>query len=227
VNAIKRFFQNKNTVTVIGVVVAIAVLYIGYNWRVQSAINPVLVPYATQDIKGGTQITSEMIGTIEVPANAPRKATTYKVAVPEIEGLKGKHAIYLVAEGPEIQQPQNERRQFGNRPQQPQRPVGLFDLHGIGFSKNGTTCEPPVVPTVDILVDGKKLNMSNTPIRCSNANGLTDAIRYQIYGPLTANSKITVSPSNPAVKSVVSQIVEGRATVKCTYNGQTKIYLIN
>lgn len=66
-NAIKRFFQNKNTVTVIGVVVAIAVLYIGYNWRVQSAINPVLVPYATQDIKGGTQITSEMIGTIEVP----------------------------------------------------------------------------------------------------------------------------------------------------------------
>ena len=178
-------------------------------------------PYANATWKG------KKIGTIEVPANAPRKATTYKVAVPEIEDLKGKHAIYLVAEGPEIQQPQNERRQFGNRPQQPQRPVGLFDLHGIGFSKNGTTCEPPVVPTVDILVDGKKLNLPSTPIRCTNANGLTDAIRYQVYGPLTSNSNITVKPSDPAVKSVVSQIVEGRATVKCTYNGQTKIYLIN
>lgn len=178
-------------------------------------------PYANATWKG------KKIGTIEVPANAPRKATTYKVAVPEIEGLKGKHAIYLVAEGPEIQQPQNERRQFGNRPQQPQRPVGLFDLHGIGFSKNGTTCEPPVIPTVDILVDGKKLNLPSTPIRCTNANGLTDAIRYQVYGPLTSNSNITVKPSDPAVKSVVSQIVEGRATVKCTYNGQTKIYLIN
>ena len=143
-------------------------------------------PYANATWKG------KKIGTIEVPANAPRKATTYKVAVPEIEDLKGKHAIYLVAEGPEIQQPQNERRQFGNRPQQPQRPVGLFDLHGIGFSKNGTTCEPPVVPTVDILVDGKKLNLPSTPIRCTNANGLTDAIRFQVYGPLTSNSNITV-----------------------------------
>lgn len=66
-NGLKRFLQNKNTVTVIGVVVAILVLYIGYNMRVKSAINPVAVPYATEDIKGGTQITSDLIGTIEVP----------------------------------------------------------------------------------------------------------------------------------------------------------------
>ena len=45
-NGIKKILQNKNTVTVIGVVVAVLVLYIGYNMRVKSAINPITVPYA-------------------------------------------------------------------------------------------------------------------------------------------------------------------------------------
>lgn len=177
-------------------------------------------PYANSTWNG------KEIGVINVPADAPRKATTYAIEVPAVEGLKGKHAIYLVAEGPEIQQ-QNNQRQYGNRSQQPQRPVGLFDLHGIGFSKNGEKCEPAVVPTVEISVDGKTLSIPGTPIRCSNANGLTDAIRYQVYAPLTSTSEIKVAPSHPAVKYEVSRITEGRATVKCTYNGLTKIYLIN
>jgi hypothetical protein len=177
-------------------------------------------PYANSTWNG------KEIGVINVPADAPRKATTYAIEVPAVEGLKGKHAIYLVAEGPEIQQ-QNNQRQYGNRSQQPQRPVGLFDLHGIGFSKNGEKCEPAVVPTVEISVDGKTLSIPGTPIRCTNANGLTDAIRYQVYAPLTSTSEIKVAPSHPAVKYEVSRITEGRATVKCTYNGLTKIYLIN
>lgn len=67
VNSLKKFLQNKNTVTVIGVVLAIVVLYVAYNMRVKSAINPVVVPYAVQQISPGTQITSEMVGTREVP----------------------------------------------------------------------------------------------------------------------------------------------------------------
>ena len=63
----KKFFSNKNTVTVVGVVLAIIVLYVGYNARVKSAINPVSVPYALKTINPGTQITEDMIGTIEVP----------------------------------------------------------------------------------------------------------------------------------------------------------------
>ena len=177
-------------------------------------------PYANDTWKG------KEIGTISVAADAPRRPTNFSVSVPSIEGLKGKHAIYLVAEGPEVQQPQNNRRQF-DRPQQPQRPVGLFDLHGIGFTKSGTTFEVPVVPTVSITVDGKTLNLPSTPIRCTNANGLTDATLYQVYAPLTDKSVIKVIPSHPSVQFEVSPIVEGRATVKCTYNGLTKTYLIN
>ena len=66
-NGLKKFLQNKNTVTVIGVVLAVLVLYIGYNMRVKSAINPITVPYAKETIKGGTQITEDKVGTIQVP----------------------------------------------------------------------------------------------------------------------------------------------------------------
>ena len=166
------------------------------------------------------------IAVISVPADAARQAATYTVAVPAVEGLKGKHAIYLVAEGPEVEQPKNDRPQWG-RPQMPRRPEGLFDLHGIGFSKAGTTCQPPVVPTVSLTADGKALQIPPTPIRCTNANGLTDAIRYQVYAPLKDGSQLQATASDPEVKITVSPVVEGRATVKCVYRGQEKIFLIN
>lgn len=179
-------------------------------------------PYANSTWKG------QEIAVLNIPANAPRVAKNYQVAVPAVEGLKGKHAIYLVVEGPEVQQPQQNNRQgWGGRQQQPQRPIGLMDLHGIGFSKADVVCERPVVPVVTITADGKKLNLPDTPIRCTNANGLTDAIRYQAYGPLKEGTILNATATDPAVRFEISPIVEGRATVKCTYNGLQKIYLIN
>ena len=179
-------------------------------------------PYANDTWKG------REIAVIDVPEDAQRTITNYRVAVPAVEGLTGKHAIYLVVEGPDIQLPQLPMRPGGGmRPQQPQRPIGLFDLHGIGFSKGSVPCEKPVVPQVTITCDGKQLAIPTTPIRCSNANGLTDQIRYQVYGPLTDNSTLKVTASEPDVKCEVSKIVEGRATVKCTWHGLEKIYLIN
>ncbi len=167
------------------------------------------------------------IGVISVDASAPKNPTIFSTSVPAVEGLTGKHAIYLIAEGPEVQQPERPQRgQWGQRPQQPQRPEGLFDLHGIGFSK-GAGLKAPVVPQVTITVDGKQLQLPQTPIRTTNANGLTDATRYQVYGPLKANSVLKATANNPGVKCEVSRIVDGRATVHCTYQGKEKVYLIN
>ena len=45
-NGLKKFLQNKNTVTVIGVVLAVLVLYVGYKISVKSAVNKITVPYA-------------------------------------------------------------------------------------------------------------------------------------------------------------------------------------
>lgn len=66
---IKKFFTNKNTVTVVGVILAIIVLYAGYNMRINQAITPVTVPYALEEINPSTQITEDMVGTKEIPSS--------------------------------------------------------------------------------------------------------------------------------------------------------------
>lgn len=91
----------------------------------------------------------------------------------------------------------------------------------------GSPCVKPEVPQLEFFADGKKLVTPTTPIRFTNLNGLSDQIRYQVYGPLKDNSKLEVKSSVPGVKIEVSPIVEGRATVKCTWNGLQKIFLVN
>ncbi len=63
---LKRFVTNKNTVTILGVILGVVVLYIGYNYRVNQAIELISIPYATEAIGGKTKITSQMISTVEV-----------------------------------------------------------------------------------------------------------------------------------------------------------------
>ena len=167
------------------------------------------------------------IGVLEVAANAQRVADNYRLSVPAVEGLTGKHAVYLVAEGADIQPKQDNRPQWGRRPQQPQRPEGLFDLHGIGFSKKGQPCDIPVVPQITIKADGKQLLIPSLPIRTTNQNGYTDLTHYQVYAPLKAGSKLEASANVPGVQIRVSPVAEGRATVRCVYQGKEKIFLIN
>ena len=164
------------------------------------------------------------IAVVNVPAEAKRNATMYQVAVPAVEGLTGKHAIYLVAEGADIQPKQDNRPQWGRRQQQ--RPEGLFDLHGIAFTKNGQSCEPPAVPQITIMADGKELTIPALPIRTTNQNGYTDLTRYPVYAPQNI-SRLEVKSSVPGVKTTISPITKGRATVTCDYNGIQKIFLIN
>ena len=170
---------------------------------------------------------------VETIAGGNNKTGLVGIPVPAVEGLTGKHAIYLVVDGPEVQQPeQPQRGQFGGRrPQQgPQRPQGLFDLHGIGFSKGAASIPAfvPVVPQVTITADGKKLNIPAQPIMSTNQNGYTECNHYQLYAPLSAGSKLNAESNvGNKVKFDISPVVEGRATVKATYNGMTKIFLIN
>ena len=169
------------------------------------------------------------IATANVPAEA-NGVIDCVVDVPAVDGLTGKHAIYLVVDGPDIQQPQQQGfGQFGGRrgPQQPQRPQGLFDLHGIGFGKAGNACVAPVVPQVTITVDGQKLNIPTTPIRFNAQNGYAEQNRYQVFGKLVNGSKLAATADVPGVKFDISPIIEGRATIKATYQGNTKIFLIN
>ena len=63
---IKRFLSNKNTVTILCVLGGILVLYIGYNWCVSSATEPVRIPYAKTTLSSRQVITADDIGYMEV-----------------------------------------------------------------------------------------------------------------------------------------------------------------
>lgn len=66
---LKKFLGNKNTVTILGVLLGVVVLYIGYDWRVKQSTNPVSIPYAKQEITSRTLIDENMIGYTDVPAS--------------------------------------------------------------------------------------------------------------------------------------------------------------
>ena len=66
---IKRFFQNKNTVTIMAIVASLVIIYFAYSARIKKATEPQLVPYALKTLEPRTLITSEMVGTRKVPGS--------------------------------------------------------------------------------------------------------------------------------------------------------------
>jgi len=64
---LKRFISNKNTVTIIGVILGIAVLYFGYNARIKRELQLKKFPVAAVDIQPRTKITQEMVKTADMP----------------------------------------------------------------------------------------------------------------------------------------------------------------
>ncbi len=70
---IKRFLKNKNTVTIIAVLASIAILYYAYDYRIQSDIQPITVPYATRTIGPRTEITSDMVSSKKVSKKMAQK----------------------------------------------------------------------------------------------------------------------------------------------------------
>jgi len=66
VMGLKRFFTNKNVVTVIGVLLVLVILFFGYTSSIKKQTNPVNVPVAAKKINAKTQITSEDVTYVEV-----------------------------------------------------------------------------------------------------------------------------------------------------------------
>ena len=66
---LKRFFTNKNVVTILLVIVILVVLYFGYSGSIKKETNPVSMPTAAEKINPKTKITEEMIVYKNVPAS--------------------------------------------------------------------------------------------------------------------------------------------------------------
>ena len=66
---LKRFFTNKNVVTIILVIVILVVLYFGYSGSIKKQTNPISMPTAAQKLNPKTKITSELVVYKQVPAS--------------------------------------------------------------------------------------------------------------------------------------------------------------
>ena len=86
---LKKFITNKNTVTIIGLLVIVAVLYFVYNKQIKDATNPIKVPVAKVTIQPKTLITKDMIEYIEVPAVSVKKTT-----MTSSQNIIGKYSNY-------------------------------------------------------------------------------------------------------------------------------------
>ncbi|MBQ3141927.1 MAG: hypothetical protein IJB82_00250 [Bacilli bacterium] len=75
-----KFLKNKNTVTILCVIGACIILYIGYNYRINQATRPISVPYAKVEIQPRTLITEDMIGMIEVSSSVVTGNTATSIA---------------------------------------------------------------------------------------------------------------------------------------------------
>ena len=59
---LKKVLANKNTLTIIIVIIGIIGLYAIYNWRVNQAVTTIRVPYAKKELTSRSQITADAIG---------------------------------------------------------------------------------------------------------------------------------------------------------------------
>lgn len=64
---LSKFLKNKNTVTILGVLACIAILFVGYNMRINQKTALVTVYYANQTIQPKTLITEDMVSRTQVP----------------------------------------------------------------------------------------------------------------------------------------------------------------
>ena len=94
--SMKKFLGNKNTVTILGVILCLVILYIGYNYQINRRVELVSIPYAKETIQPRTYIKDEMIGSMEVPKSF-LKGSYYS----KRENIVGKYSNYntIIAKG--------------------------------------------------------------------------------------------------------------------------------
>lgn len=65
--SLKRFFKNKNTVTILGVLAVILILFFGYRYQINKMVSPVKdIPISTKAIQPRTEITTDMIEYVDI-----------------------------------------------------------------------------------------------------------------------------------------------------------------
>lgn len=93
---LSKFLKNKNTVTILGVLACIAILFVGYNMRINQKTALVTVYYANQTIQPKTLVTEDMVSRTQVPESFI-KGEYYR----NYKDIVGKYSNYntMISEG--------------------------------------------------------------------------------------------------------------------------------
>jgi len=188
----------------------------------QTALNVFLTPKTSKSFKVHVWLDGPWenaawkgtkMGEILVPENSIQEETKFTIDVAKfVEDLDQKNAIYLVVEGNSSED--------------------LFELSGLGFSSRDKKIQRPIVPKVNIDVNGTALTLADTPVRSTNANGLIGYDQYETVFKLapgeTSVPVITASSTSSEVKVTVTQAksLSENASVKFDFKGIVKTYNI-
>ncbi len=66
---ISKFFHNKSIVTLLASIICVVILIVGYNYRVNRAINAISIPIATKNLDARTEITEDCYKTVKVASS--------------------------------------------------------------------------------------------------------------------------------------------------------------
>ena len=91
INSLKRMLKNKNTVTIIGILAVVLILFFGYRYQIKRQVDPINgIPVASVNIQPRTLITSDMVETISVAPIVLQKGEVYQNSAAVI----GKYSNY-------------------------------------------------------------------------------------------------------------------------------------
>ncbi len=93
---LSKFLKNKNTVTILGVLACLVILFVGYNARINQKTALRTVYYANQTIQPKTLITEEMVSRTQVP-----ESFILGQYFKDYDDIVGKYSNYntMIAEG--------------------------------------------------------------------------------------------------------------------------------
>lgn len=150
---IKKFLSNKNTITILGVLIGVVVLYVGYNWRVTKSIQPISVPISASTMIAGTRIDETNIGYTEIPKDV---ISNMDNIITNVADIKGKIVAY------DSKIPQNGFFFTENVMKEEEMPDSLFSNIQDGYTilpfevDNSTTYGNAIFPgnTIDLYLSG-------------------------------------------------------------------------
>lgn len=244
---LKRFFTNKNVVTIILVIVILVVLYFGYSGSIKRQTNPISMPTAAERINPKTKITGEMVKNKSIPAsmideNAIRssnailnKYTNVNVTIPEgslfykewlvdEQNLPGNWIEQLDYEAGELgyYMDVNVESTLGNNV----LPNTYIDIYMKANDENGTIMFGKLMKNVKVLVvhDGNGNNVFDNTDSIATPSKIGFAVNQDMYMLLKKadylNIDLVLAPRGVTVPSQDYVIVTS-ATLRDYIDAQT------